>query len=301
MNAPTETEIRRASFAALGAYLIWGVSPLYFRLLDFSSALEIVLHRVVWATPLLLGLIWVAGKRREILPVLADRRTLLTLLATSALIAVNWWTFVWSVNNGALLQASLGYYLNPLMSVALGVVILREPLGPRRIIAIGLAAAGVLNQIIAVGELPWVTLVLAFSFTAYGYLRKTAAVDGRIGLFWETVFVMPFALVGLVWMEASGIGQAFAAPWNAVLLAIAGMVTVVPLMLYVIGARGLRLSTMGVLQFIAPSLQFLLGIAFGEPFTLSTVVTFGFIWAGVAVFIWSQVAKAPDAPREGSA
>ena len=291
MSAPTETEIRRASFAALGAYLIWGVSPLYFRLLDFASALEIVLHRVVWATPLLLALIWIAGKRREILPVLADRRTLLTLLATSALIAVNWWTFVWSVNNGALLQASLGYYLNPLMSVALGVVILREPLGPRRIIAIALAAIGVLNQIIAVGELPWVTLVLACSFTAYGYLRKTAAVDGRIGLFWETVFVLPFALVGVVWMEASGVGNAFTAPWNAVLLGVAGMVTVVPLMLYVIGARGLRLSTMGLLQFTAPSLQFLIAILGGEPFTTAHMVTFALIWAGVGAFAWSQLRR----------
>ena len=292
--ADSQAEIRRAAIAGLSGYLMWGLAPLFFRLLDFASPLEIVLHRVVWAVPLLFALLWVSRKLPAARAVLADRRTLVTLLLSAALISINWWTFVWSVHNGALLQASLGYYVNPLMSVAVGVVLLKEPLGPRRIIAIALAAAGVANMVITVGELPWVTIVLALSFTAYGYIRKTAAVDGRVGLFWETAFIFPIALIGMIWLGVSGAGHFTDSPVRAVLLILAGVITVTPLMLYIIGTRGLRLSTMGVLQFIAPSLQFAIGVAFGEAFTVQHAVTFGLIWTGVAVFVWSQLSRVPE-------
>ena len=278
MTDPISRATRNATLAGLSGYLLWGVAPLYFQAVDFANAAEIVLHRVLWAVPLLMASLWLSKRLRPAITAIAEPRTLITLLATAALISVNWWLFVFAVQSGNVLQASLGYYINPLVSVALGVVILREPLGPFRITAIILAAIGVANQIIAVGEIPWISLALAFSFAGYGYLRKVASVDGRAGLFWETVFILPFALAGLVWLEASGQGHFFETPWQSALLVAAGAVTVIPLMLYIIGARGLRLSTMGVLQFIAPTLQFTIGVLSGEAFTLSHLVTFGFIF-----------------------
>ena len=212
-------------------------------------------------------------------------------MATAFLISINWLVFVYAVNTDRILHASLGYYINPLMSVAVGVVVLREPLGPWRIAAIALATLGVLNLIISVGEVPWISLVLAFSFTGYGYLRKVAAVDGRIGLFWETAFVLPFALITLVWLQIHGEGHFLQSPAEAGLLILAGVITIVPLLLYIIGARGLRLSTMGLLQFTAPTLQFTIGLLRGEPFTTAYMVTFGLIWAGVACFAWSQLRR----------
>jgi len=291
MTEVQDKDIRRALLAGLAGYLIWGVSPLYFQLVGFASALEIVAHRVVWSLPMLFAVLLVAGKLRSALRAIADPKVFFTMLATAALISVNWLLFVQAVNTGQVLQASLGYYINPLMSVAVGVVILREPLGPWRIAAIVLASLGVLNQIIAVGEVPWISLTLAVTFTAYGYLRKIASVDGRVGLFWETAFILPFALGALIWMGLEGQSHFLDSPAKATLLIVAGLVTIVPLLLYIIGARGLRLSTMGLLQFTAPSLQFAIGVMSGEPFTPAHMVTFGLIWAGVATFTWSQLRR----------
>jgi len=287
----SESEKRRALFAGLSAYLIWGVSPLYFQFVGFASAVEIVAHRVVWSLPMLFAVLWFAGKVGPAFSALANKRVLWTLLATSILISINWVLFIYAVNNDRVLEASLGYYINPLMSVAVGVVVLREPLGPWRIAAIVLAALGVLNLIVAAGHIPWISLTLAVSFTGYGYLRKIAAVDGRVGLFWETAFILPFAIGALIWIERQGEGHFLTSPLNAALLIVAGLVTIVPLLLYIIGARGLRLSTMGLLQFTAPSLQFLIAILGGEPFTTAHMVTFALIWAGVGAFAWSQLRR----------
>ncbi|WP_203291004.1 EamA family transporter RarD [Maricaulis parjimensis] len=287
----TQTDIRPALAAGFSAYLLWGLSPLFFHLLDFAGAVEIILHRVIWAVPLLLTVLAISGKIKAAFTAIRDPRTLLTLLATSALISVNWWGFIFAVNTGHVLQASLGYYINPLMSVAVGVLILREPLGPHRIGAIVLAALGVMNQVLTVGEVPWLSLLLATSFTAYGYLRKVAAVDGRIGLFWETVFILPIAVIGLTIINANGQGHFHESPVQALLLMASGLVTVVPLLLYTIGVRGLHLSTMGLLQFLAPSLQFIIGVAGGEPFALGNLLTFALIWGGVALFAWSTLRR----------
>jgi chloramphenicol-sensitive protein RarD len=291
MSDGSSPEIRTPMIAGLSAYLLWGVSPLFFQLLDFASAAEIVMHRVIWGVVVLAGVLAVSGKLKPAFEVFRDRKAFLTLLATAALISVNWWIFIYSVNNGQVLQASLGYYINPLLSVAVGVIVLREPLGPWRITAISLAALGVLNLTIASGSVPWLSLALAVSFTAYGYLRKTVAVDGRIGLFWETVFILPVALAGLVWLSAQGGGHFMNGPSQAMLLFLGGGVTVVPLLLYIIGARGLRLSTMGVMQFTAPTIQFIIGILAGEAFTTAHMITFALIWGGVLTFTWSQLRR----------
>ncbi len=285
---------RTALASGLSAYLIWGFAPLYFQALDFASPAEIVMHRVLWAMPVLFLVLAFAGKLGEAVNALRDRRVVLTLILTSIVISINWWGFTFAVTHGQVLQASLGYYINPLMSVAVGVIVLREPLGRWRIAAIVLATLGVLNLIIAAGQVPWIALMLATSFTAYGYLRKTVAVDGRIGLFWEVVFIAPLMLVGLIWLNTQSALQFFSDPISALLLVSAGIVTSIPLLLYVIGARGLRLSTMGIMQFTAPSLQFCIGIWGGEPFTTAHMITFGLIWAGVATFTYSQVRHRQD-------
>lgn len=291
MSNTPQSDIRPAMAAGLSAYLLWGLSPLFFQLVDFASALEIVMHRVIWAVPLLAGVLLVASKQREMFAVFRNRKALYTLILTAALISCNWWGFIYAVTNEQVLQASLGYYINPLMSVAVGVVVLREPLGSWRIAAIALATLGVLTLIIAGGTVPWLSLFLASSFTAYGYLRKTVEVDGRIGLFWETVFILPFAVIGLVWLHTQGGGHFFLGWREALLLFLGGGVTIVPLLFYIIGARGLRLSTMGVMQFTAPTLQFIIGVIGGEPFTTVHMITFGLIWSGVAAFTWSQVRR----------
>lgn len=291
MSSSHPETIRNATIAGMSAYLLWGVSPLFFQLLDFASAAEIVMHRVLWAVPFLAGVLWMSGRLNSIFEVFRDKRALFTLIGTAALISINWWVFIYAVNNGQVLQASLGYYINPLMSVAVGVVVLREPLGPWRIAAIAFATLGVLNLVVAGGTVPWLSLFLAVSFTAYGYLRKTVSVDGRVGLFWETVFIFPFGVAGLVWLHGQGGGHFFDGTSEAILLMLGGVVTVVPLLLYIIGARGLRLSTMGVLQFTAPTLQFAIGVWRGEPFTAAHAVTFVLIWLGVATFTWSQLRR----------
>jgi chloramphenicol-sensitive protein RarD len=290
-GSENETSIRPFLAAGFSAYLLWGLSPLFFQLLAFADPVEIILHRIIWAVPLLLTVLAISGKVKSAFTAIRDHRILLTLLATSALISVNWWGFIFAVNTGHVLQASLGYYINPLMSVAVGVIILREPLGPYRIGAIVLAALGVMNQILTVGEVPWLSLLLATSFTAYGYLRKVAAVDGRIGLFWETVFILPIAVIGLTVINFSGQGHFHESPVQAVLLMASGLVTVVPLLLYTIGVRGLRLSTMGLLQFVAPTLQFTIGVASGEPFALGNLLTFALIWGGVGLFVLSTLRR----------
>ncbi len=282
---PERLDPVRAGGAALSGYVIWGLSPIFYKFLDFASASEIVLHRAVWSVPLLALLIWLAGRGGAAMRLIMDRRAMLLLLASSALIAANWWVFIFAINTGQVLDVSLGYFINPLMVVAVGVVIAHERFGRWRAVAVGLAALGVVNQVVAVGVFPWIGLFLAASFTLYGYIRKTIATDGRIGLFWETLIIAIPSLIALWFIETGPDGRFFEGPVNALLLILTGPMTVAPLLLFIIGARGLHFATIGVLQFIAPTLQFAVGIAYGETFSLAHAVTFGLIWTGLAVFV----------------
>ncbi len=279
----------RAGAAALSGYLIWGLSPLFYMLLDFTSATEIVLHRAIWSAPVLLGLLLAARRWPQTLAVLTDRKALLVLLLTAVLIGANWWTFIFAVNTGRVLEVSLGYFINPLMNVAVGVLVLGERFGRLRALAVGLAALGVVNQLVFVGAPPWLALFLAVSFTAYAYVRKIIAVDGRVGLFWETVLIAVPSLPALIFLEYSGGGHFFEGWREAVLLILTGPMTVAPLLLFILGARGLSLAVIGVAQFLAPTLQFAVGLATGEAFSPAHAVTFGLIWAGLAVFVFDLV------------
>jgi len=276
---------RRAAAALLSGYVIWGLSPLFYKLLAFASPAEIVLHRAIWSAPLLAILLVTARRWTPALAVLADKRLLGLLAVSAVLIGANWWTFIFAVNSGQVLEISLGYYINPLMNVAVGVFVASERFGRLRGVAVGLAALGVVNQIVTVGELPVIALFLAVTFTGYGYLRKTLAVDGRIGLFWETVIIALPSIVVLGFVEFGGHGH-FREGWSqAGLLMLSGAMTVVPLLFFIMGARGLSFAVIGAAQFIAPTLQFCVGLLYGEVFTPAHAVTFVLIWAGLAVFV----------------
>jgi len=288
----------RAGMTALAGYAVWGLSPIFYKLLAFASAAEIVLHRAVWSVPALLIILWMARRVGPAMAVLKDRRALMMLGFTALVIGSNWWLFIFAVNDGRVLEVSLGYFINPLMNVAVGVFIAHERFGRWRAVAVGLAALGVVNQIITVGELPLIALVLAGTFTIYGYVRKTIAVDGRIGLFWETAILAVPSFIALIFVEIGSGGHFFTGPQAALLLILTGPMTVAPLLLFILGARGVSFATLGLLQFLAPTLQFIVALAYGETFTLGHLVTFALIWSGLAVFALDLLNSHNKAQRE---
>jgi len=275
----------RAAMSAFSGYAIWGLSPIFYKLLDFASASEIVLQRAIWSVPTLLVILALARRTSAAFAVLTDWRTLGVLALTSVLIGANWWVFIFAVNTGRVLEVSLGYFINPLMYVAVGVLIAHERFGRLRALAVALAALGVLNQIVMVGEVPVMALFLAASFTLYSYVRRKILVDGRIGLFWETAILAVPSLIAVSFIEMRGAGSFFEGPWQAFLLIATGPMTAAPLLLFLMGARGLSFAIIGAMQFVAPTLQFFVGLAYGEPFSPAHLVTFTLIWAGLAVFV----------------
>ncbi len=271
---------------ALCAFGIWGAFPVFFKAVDHVPAFEVLAHRIVWSA-VVLAIVQVAvGSRRVLAAMLADRRLLATLALSATLLSANWAIFIWAIANDRVLESSLGYFINPLVNVLLGVAILRERLRSAQWLAVALAAVGVAYQVVALGVVPWVGLALAFSFGTYGLIRKVARVDALPGLLAETVIVTPFALAYLVvlGMDGSGaLGRIGLATDG--LLIVAGVVTTVPLGLFVAAARRLALSTLGLLQYIVPTGHFALAVfAYGEPFTTAHGVTFGCIWAALAIF-----------------
>ena len=271
---------------ALAAFGIWGLAPIYFRLIRQVPALEVVAHRVVWAV-LLLCLALLAKRRgRLLLAELRDRQRLLFLSVTALLVSGNWLIYIWSIQNDRLLEASLGYYINPLINVLLGMLFLRERLNLRQGVAVALATIGVLNLIVALGVFPWIALSLALLFGFYGLLRKKASIDAMVGLTIETILLAPFALALLVVLALHGNGAFGRGDLTTdLLLAGTGLMTAIPLFCFLQGARRLRLSTLGLMQYVAPSLNFLLAVVFyHEPFTWMHFVTFLFIWVALAVY-----------------
>lgn len=274
--------------SALGAYAMWGMFPLYFKAVAGVPAVEVLCHRIVWSALLTALLITLLRRWRAVLVVLGNRRAATTLAVSAAVISLNWGVFIWAVGHDRVLEASLGYFINPLVSVLLGVAFLHERLRSLQWAAVGLAAVGVVWQVIAMGVVPWVSLTLALSFGAYGLLRKVVAADSLVGLFVETAMITPLGLGWLLMLAAEGTG-AFAAgdPTITALLAASGAITAAPLILFVAGARRIRLSTLGLLQYLVPTCHFALAVfVFDEPFTADRLVTFAFIWAALAVFTW---------------
>lgn len=286
MNGPggPQRAVRVGLLSGALAYGVWGLFPLYLKALDPASPAEIVAHRIAWSLPfgaLVLGL---ARQWRETLGAIRCARVLKLMALSALLIGVNWYFYVWAVANNRVLEASLGYYINPLIFIAAGVIVLKERLSALQIAAVALAATGVLILIVGAGVFPWPAFILAASFTAYGYVRKTTPVGAMPGLFIEVALLAPAALGFLAWL-AAGDALAFGAHGARLdlLLVFAGPATVAPLAMFALAARRLRFSTLGFLQYIGPTGQFLLGLYYGEAFTLAHAFCFGLIWTALAL------------------
>ncbi|WP_341502433.1 EamA family transporter RarD [Gallaecimonas sp. GXIMD4217] len=279
------SEQSRGTLYAVAAYFLWGIAPMYFKLLKDIAAPELLTHRVIWSCVLLLGLLLVMKRLNRVRAVFRQARQWQTLLLTACLIATNWGLFIWAINSDHMLDASLGYYINPLINVALGLLFLGERLRKLQWLALALAFGGVLVQLITFGSLPWIALVLAFSFGFYGLLRKKVPVDPLAGLFLETLLLLPAALAYL-WLLDSPSSDLLANTWQLNgLLVLAGVVTTVPLLCFIAAAQHLPLSVLGFFQYIGPSITFALAVLlYGEAFSADKVVTFGFIWAALVVF-----------------
>lgn len=279
---------RSAITAGVVCYLLWGFLPLYFHVVSLFGvgSFEMIAHRTVWSVIWAGGLVLLARQAGEVKRVLGDLKIMVWLAASTAAIFINWTVYVLAVNAGHVIEASLGYYINPLMNMAAGALLFRERMTGAGKIAIALAAVGVVVQAIAIGHLPIVSLGLALSFCAYAVIRKRVAVDAQTGLFFECAYLALPGLLYVLWLQKTGVGHFTNGASVALLLMAAGPATVAPLALFAWAARRMPLSTMGFLQFLAPTIQFLIGVALGEAFTPLRALSFGFIWAGVAVFAY---------------
>lgn len=272
---------------ALAAYVTWGVLPLYWALLRDVNPLEVLAHRIIWTLPFAGLMVQLGRQWGVIVAVLRQPRQLGLLAATALLIALNWGLYIWAVANSRVVEASLGYYLTPLVSVLLGIIVFSERPRPLQWLAVVLAAAGVGLMLVAEGMLPWVSLTLAGSFGLYGALRKYSQADSSAGLLIETALLAPFCLGWVAWLWVGGQG-AFAnlSLGTDLLLIGSGIATALPMLWYVAGARRLPLTTVGVLFYLNPTIQFLLGVlVFGEPLSMPRLYTFGLIWLGIALYI----------------
>ncbi|MCO5134322.1 MAG: EamA family transporter RarD [Phyllobacteriaceae bacterium] len=285
-------DTRAGFFYALGAYLLWGFLPLYLKLLEDIDAFEVMAHRAFWSLPVAGVVLWLIGRTGDVLPTLKSPKKLAILFITATIISSNWTIYVWAISVGRTIEAALGYYINPLITVAMGAAFLGERFTRAQLIALALAALAVVLLTVRGGSLPWVSLTLAISFAAYGFLRKTVDVGPSQGFLVEVMLLAPFALAFIIWREASGQGAFFESAGYTALLLGCGPVTAAPLILYAFGVKGLRLSTIGLMQYIAPTLIFLTGLlVFREPFSFWQAVAFAMIWAALVIYTWSALRK----------
>lgn len=293
--SPADSERRAGLIAAGTAYALWGVLPLYIKLVGFADAREVLAQRILWAAPAALLAVFVMSGWRRGLADLATAfrpRMLMTLVASALFIFFNWGLYVWLVLEGRVIEASLAYFLAPLVNVALGVGLFGERVTTAQIVALGFAAAGVVAQGFALGAPPWAALAVCGTWSVYALIRKRAAVTAATGLFIETMTLTPLAVGLLVWAGASAPLAFTSDTMHAVLLALAGPVTALPLMAFAFGARRVSFTALGLMQYFAPSLQFLLGLAFGESFTPLRAASFALIWIGLVLFSWDTLRRA---------
>jgi chloramphenicol-sensitive protein RarD len=279
-------EARRGTAYGASAYLLWGLFPLYWPLLAPSGALEVLAHRIVWSLVVVVVLLAVTRRLAALAAAVRDRRRLLQVSLAAVFIAINWGTYIYGVSNDRVVETSLGYFVNPIVTVLLGVVVLGERLRPAQWTALGAAAVAVVVLTVENGSPPWIALTLAFSFGFYGLLKKTAGVGAVEGLAIETAVLLPAAVAYLVVLGAAG-GATFGAagPAHAVLLALSGIITAVPLLLFGAAARRVPLTALGVLHYLAPTIQFVLGVTlFDEPLPAVKLVGFLLVWFGLALF-----------------
>lgn len=284
------------------AFFCWGLFPLYFHALGEVPAMEILAHRMLWS---LLFLCIVLGVRRQwqwLPQVLRQPRVLGSFVASAVLLTTNWFIYIWSVNNGHVIDASLGYFINPLVNVLLGVLVLKETLRRGQWIAIGMAAAGVAWLTWQAGQLPWIALILGVTFGSYGLLRKTAALAALEGLSLETMILFPLALIYVLWLTTHGQNTFINSDSDSTrwLLAAAGPITAIPLLLFAAGARKIPMAVLGLLQYLSPTMQALLGVwFFHEAFPAPRLIGFLIIWAALALYVGEGLWMSRRAARQG--
>lgn len=278
-----------------GSYVIWGLIPIYWKLVSGVSAYEILANRVIWSFVFMMILLVLMRKLGPLWQVLKDinahPKKALALATASFLVSINWFVFIWAVNNDHIIETSMGYYINPLMSVLLGIVVLKETLSKAQILSFGLAVCGVLILTFSYGSFPWVSLSLAISFALYGLAKKMIRMDAAIGLTIETAVATPVALCYLLFLSSNETLQLFSGSMQTDLLLIGGgVLTAVPLLLFGHGAQKIPLYLIGFLQYIAPTMTLLLGVfVYHEPFTSSQLLSFAFIWSALVVFTFAQL------------
>lgn len=285
-DAQAKRTARIGVIYGLAAYLWWGFVAIYFKAVKEVPPLEVLTHRVIWSIVLLTLLLRLYGRLPEALRVLRERKVFLTLCITAALLACNWFTFIWAIINNQLRDASLGYFINPLVNVLMGYVFLKERLRPWQKLSVFLALAAVAFKTVALGQAPVVSLVLAFSFGTYGLIRKTAKVGGLVGLTIEVLILLPIALVYGAYLTVSDQGHFGTVSTSlTLLLVLGGAITAVPLIWFTNAAQRLRLATLGFLQYLAPSLQLLLAVVlYHEPFRGADAISFAVIWTALGIY-----------------
>ena len=297
---PTRAALPPVGLAAVAAaFLIWGVFPLYLIGLAHVSALQITAHRVVWSFVFVLALLATRGELGALSAAARRPGVLWRLAVTALLVSINWLAFVWGVNHDRAVEVSLGYYINPLINVLLGIFVLSERLNRVQWITVALAAAGVAYLTFTAGQLPWIALAVASSFALYGLMRKVASVEALPGLGIEMILLMPFALGYLVWCQTNGVGSfGHSGAFVDVLLVVSGLVTATPLFLFSYGARKIPYSTVGILQYIAPSLQLVCAVfVMGEPFPRARAIGFSFIWVALLIYAVDGIWRARQQAR----
>jgi chloramphenicol-sensitive protein RarD len=286
--------LKKGILYALGAYITWGLFPFYWKILAAVPALQLLGHRILWSFVTLIALLLISRQWKTIQNAL-NRRVLVIYSVAAVLIAINWLTYVWAVGQGFIIETSLGYFINPLLSVLLGVIFLRERLRPLQWLPIGLATVGVLYLTFAYGSLPWVALTLAISFGFYGLVKKNAPLDSLPGLTMETGILFLPALGFLLYSEFSGTGAFLhTTPLLNLMLLGAGLVTIVPLLMFASAAKRIPLTMIGVLQYINPTIQFLLGtFVYKEPFDHHRLIGFGIVWLALILFVLEGLLRRP--------
>ncbi|MEJ1118575.1 EamA family transporter RarD [Phyllobacterium sp. CCNWLW109] len=294
---PGMSDGKKGFLFALSAYLLWGVLPFYLKTVAHIPALEVVAHRIVWSVPIAGILLWWLGLFGDLKVALTTPRMLAMATLTASLITVNWGTYVWAIGSGHAIDTALGYYINPLVNVVLGAVFLGERLSKPQMVAVALAACAVLLLTIYSGGLPWISLVLAFSFGFYGFFRKTLPIGPTQGFMLEVLILSIPSLALIGWTIIQGTSHFMQGNMHDIaLLLFAGPATAVPLILYAFGAKLLRYTTIGLMQYIAPTIVFLSAIfVFGEPFSHIQFIAFALIWSALAIYTWSMLHEARKA------
>jgi chloramphenicol-sensitive protein RarD len=278
--------MNKGILAGIGAYTLWGLFPIYWRLLENDPAIEILAHRMVWSLVFVAVILTLRREWDWLRQAMGNRRTMVVYTLAAILLSLNWYTYIWAVNSGYVVEASLGYFINPLVNFLLGVIFLGEKLRRGQVVAVILAVLGVVYLTVNYGSLPWISLVLAFTFAMYGLIKKTAALDSMHGFSLETIVLFLPALGYLLYRETSGIGAFVNQGWVVTLLLImAGPVTSIPLLLFGYSARKIPLSMLGFIQYITPTMQFLLGVfVYFEPFPKARLMGFCIIWLALMLY-----------------